>query len=190
MATKIFDVAEMACEDVQAWVKSCKFGTLSDSAFTPGEVDDGAFVTLKGLADDTTYAGMKDWNVKMATAPAAVTDKVVVIDLDSVSEGVIAGNTYKIGSKLVDLKASAGFPVRYRVPQAGDMFWLGAGNFTSLPTIGQYAVLTANDTRLTPASASTANFCVAIRASKPMTIGNTVAYANSAFEQEYLVEVL
>ena len=116
MATKVFDVASMACEDVQAWVRTCKYGTGSDNAFVPAEITDGAFVTLGGLADDDTYTGYKAWNTKYAYAPttdALTADDVVVIDIDAVSNGVIAGNNYKIGVKLVDLMCEAGFPVRY-----------------------------------------------------------------------------
>lgn len=190
MATKVFDVASMVCEDVQAYVRSCKFGTGTDNAFVPATVADGAFVVLGGLADDTTYSGKKDWNVKYAYAPASAAltaDEVVVIDIDAVSNGVIAGNNYKIGTKLVDLQVEAGYPVRYRVIKKGDMFWLGSGNFASAPTVGQYANLTASSVLLTPAASTTpAQLNIAIRAAVPMTIGTTVA----AGDYKYLVEVL
>lgn len=195
MATKVFDVGSMVCEDIQAYVRSCKFGTGTDNAFVPATVSDGAFVVLGGLADDTTYTGsaytgMKDWNVKYAYAPASAAltaDDVVVIDIDSVSNGVIAGNNYKIGNKLVDLQVEAGYPVRYRVIKKGDMFWLGSGNFASAPTVGQYANLTASSVLLTPAASTTpSQLNLAIRAAVPMTIGTTVA----AGDYKYLVEVL
>ena len=35
------------------------------------------------------------------------------------------------------------------MPQIGDMFWLGADNFVSAPTVGQFAAPTASDTRMT-----------------------------------------
>jgi hypothetical protein len=193
MATKIFDVAEMVCEDVQAYVKSAKFCTGTDDNATYAQCDDGAFVTLGGLCDDATYEGMKDYNCKKAFAPTAANlsvDKVWVIDLADVSEGIIAGNTYRIGNKLVDLKMEAGYPARVRKLKVGDMFWLGAGCFETAPTVGKFANLTANKVTLTAADTETAdqiNF--AIRASKPMTIGTLVPGA-PAYEQEYLVEVL
>lgn len=193
MATKIFDVAEMVCEDVQAYVKSAKFCTGTDDAPVYAQCDDGAFVTLGGLCDDATYEGMKDYNCKKAFAPTAANlsvDKIWVVDLADTSEGIIAGNTYRIGNKLVDLKMEAGCAARVRKLKIGDMFWLGAGCFATVPTVGKFASLTANAVTLTAQETETAdqiNF--AIRASKPMTIGTLVPGAPQ-YEQEYLVEVL
>ena len=194
MATKIFDVAEMVCEDVQAYVKSAKFCTGNDDAPVYAQCDDGAFVTLGKLCADSTYAGMVDYNCKYAYAPTS--DEVRldgrwVGDIAEVGAGVIAGNTYRIGEKLVDLKVEAGYPSRVRKLKKGDMFWIGAGCFETTPTVGQFAILTANKVTLTPnASKQDSKVNFAIRASKPMTIGTTVAYNVSAYEQEYLVEVL
>lgn len=188
---KVFDMGIMACEDVQAWVGTCKFGTGSDEAFEAAQVTDGAFVKLGGLADDEVYSGEKDWNTYYAYAPAAVTDDIVVIDLAEVMGGVIGGNYYKLGAKTVDLVCEAGIPARYRKPVKGDKFWLGAGCFETAPVVGQYAGLTAGKVTLTPAAeAAEEGFCVVIRASKPLTQGNLVAYANGAYAQAYLVEVL
>lgn len=194
MATKIFDVAEMVCEDVQAYVKSAKFCTGSDSAPVYAQCDDGAFVTLGKLCADSTYAGMVDYNCKYAYAPtsdAVALDDLWVVDIAEVGAGVIAGNTYRIGDKLVDLKVEAGYPSRVRKLKKGDMFWIGEGCFETVPTVGQFATLTANKVTLTPnASEQDSKVNFAIRASKPMTIGTTVAYNVSVYEQEYLVEVL
>ena len=194
MATKIFDVAEMVCEDVQAYVKSAKFCTGNDDAPVYAQCDDGAFVTLGKLCADSTYSGMVDYNCKYAYAPASdevALDDLWVVDIAEVGAGVIAGNTYRIGDKLVDLKVEAGYPSRVRKLKKGDMFWIGAGCFETTPTVGQFAILTANKVTLTPnASKQDSKVNFAIRASKPMTIGTTVAYNVSAYEQEYLVEVL
>lgn len=189
----VFDMGIMACEDVQAWVGSCKFGKDNGGSFEPAEVTDGAFVKLGDLADDKVYAGEKDWNVYKAYAPDATTyeaEDIAVIDLAEVMGGVIGGNYYKLNAKTVDLKAEADLPVRFRKVFKGDKFWLGAGCFASVPAIGKYAGLTANDTILTPADEKPANFGVVIRASKPLTQGNKVGYKDGAFVQAYLVEVL
>lgn len=194
MATKIFDVAEMVCEDIQAYVKSAKFCTGTDDAPVYAQCDDGAFVTLGKLCADSTYSDMVDYNCKYAYAPTKAdltADDVWVVDIAEVGAGVIAGNTYRIGEKLVDLKVEAGYPVRVRKIKKGDMFWLGAGCFEAAPTVGKFANLTANKVTLTAADTETAGqLNLAIRASKPMTIGTTVAYNAPAYEQEYLVEVL
>lgn len=194
MATKIFDVAEMVCEDIQAYVKSAKFCTGNDDAPVYAQCDDGAIVTLGKLCADSTYAGMVDYNCKYAYAPTSdevALDDLWVVDIAEVGAGVIAGNTYRIGEKLVDLKVEAGYPSRVRKLKKGDMFWFGAGCFETTPTVGQFAILTANKVTLTPnASKQDSKVNFAIRASKPMTIGTTVAYNASAYEQEYLVEVL
>ena len=191
---KVFDMGSMACQDVQAWVGTCKFGTGSDDAFVPAEVTDGAFVTLGGLADDDVYQGMKDWNTYYAYAPDAATytsEDVVVIDLAEVMGGVIGGNDYKLGVKTVDLVGEAGYPMRFRRLKKGDKFWLGAGCFTSVPTVGEYAGLTANAVELTPADeAPEEGLGLVIRDSKPLTQGNRVPYADGAYTQAYLVEVL
>lgn len=191
---KVFDMGIMACEDVQAWVGTCKFGTGNDSSFEPAEATDGAFVILGGLADDSVYAGEKDWNTYHAYAPDATTygaEDIAIIDLAEVSGGVIGGNYYKLGVKTVDLTAEANLPIRYRKPKKGDKFWLGAGCFASTPVIGEYAGLTANDTILTPAAEAPADgFGVVIRASKPLTQGTLASYKDGAYVQAYLVEVL
>ena len=150
-------------------------------------------MTLGKLCADSTYAGMVDYNCKYAYAPTSdevALDDLWVVDIAEVGAGVIAGNTYRIGDKLVDLKVEAGYPSRVRKLKKGDMFWLGAGCFETTPTVGKFANLTATKVTLTAAETSTpAKVNFAIRASKPMTIGTTVAY-NTAYEQEYLVEVL
>lgn len=189
----VFDMGIMACEDVQAWVGTCKFGTDNGGSFEPAEVTDGAFVILSDLAKDEVYAGEKDWNTYYAYAPDAITygaEDIAIIDLAEVMGGVIGGNYYKLGVKTVDLKAEAGLPVRYRKPKKGDKFWLGAGCFATVPTIGKYAALTANNTILTPSDDKPANFGVVIRASKPLTQGNRADYKDGAYVQAYLVEVL
>lgn len=193
MATKIFDVAKMVSEDVLAYDRSAKFCTGNDEAPVYAQCDDGAFVTLGKMCADETYTGMVDYNCSYAYAPATdevALDELWVTDIVEVSSGTIAGNTYRIGDKLVDLHVEAGYPARVRKVKKFDRFWLGAGCFESTPAVGQFATLTAGKITLTPQATKQAdkvNF--AIRASKPMTIGTLVPGA-PAYEQEYLVEVL
>lgn len=193
MATKIFDVAKMVSEDVLAYDRSAKFCTGNDDAPVYAQCDDGAFVTLGKMCADATYDGMVDYNCSYAYAPASdevALDDLWVTDIVDVSSGSIAGNTYRIGAKLVEMKGEAGSAVRVRKVCKFDRFWLGAGCFESLPTVGQFATLTAGKVTLTPqVSKQVGKVNLAIRASKPMTIGTLVPGA-PAYEQEYLVEVL
>lgn len=190
MATKVFSKGLMASEDIQSYVGSTKF--MADDAYA--QVMDGAFVVLGDLCTDGIYsADSIDYNVYQSTAPTATTDKVVVIDIAGISEGVIAGNTYKIGVKLVDLQAQPGFAVRFRRLALGDKFWLGEGCFASAVGENGYATLTANDVTLTPAaSVPGSGFAVKIQATKDLTVGQTVAKNadGSTYEQLYLCEVV
>lgn len=179
---KVFRAAEMMSEDVQSYVISCQYQVASADA----PIEDGSFVKLGELKPDTTYAaaGDKDYNVYLASMPTAVTDKVVVIDYPGVSEGSIAGNSYRMGVKLFDLVAPAGRPVRARRLALGDRFWLGEDNFAAAVDANGYAILTANDVRLTPASAAGDNFAVKIH------LGKDFNYGQSAKGKLYLCEVV
>ena len=166
---KVFRAAEMMSEDVQSYVISCQYQVASADA----PIEDGSFVKLGELKPDTTYAaaGDKDYNVYLASMPTAVTDKVVVIDYPGVSEGSIAGNSYRMGVKLFDLVAPAGRPVRARRLALGDRFWLGEDNFAAAVDNNGYAILTANDDRLTPAPAAYDNFPHKINLGKVFNYG-------------------
>lgn len=193
MATKVFAKALMASEDVQSYVGTCVFGTGTGAGFVGAEIFDGAFVNIGDLALDGVYGtDTLDWNKHEAFAPTALTrEDICVIDIANISEIDIFGNFYKgIDSRLVNLTRPAGAAVRFRRVQKGDKFWLGEGNFASAPAIGQFGNVTAGETTLTAGAAATAGqFAVKVIASKPLTVGMSVNYANDAFEQLYLCEV-
>ena len=178
----VFRAAEMMSEDVQSYVISCQYQVGG----VDSQIEDGSFVKLGELKPDKTYSeeGDKDYNVYLASAPTAVTDKVVVIDYPGVSEGTISGNSYRLGVKLFDLVAPAGRPVRARRLALGDRFWLGEGNFTGAVGSNGFATLTANDVRLTPAGEAGANFAVKIH------LGKDFNYGQSASGKLYLCEVI
>lgn len=165
---KIFQKNLMASEDVKAYLGTGVFykGAKQES------IHDGAIVVVGDLEDHSVYAGIKDVNVRKLTAPAAATDKVVIVDYVGVSNGEIMGNTYREGVKTAGLTAPKGERVRYRVPQVGDTFYLGTGNFDKAPTIGQFAGVTATDTILTvEESAPVSGFGVKIEDKKTLTEG-------------------
>ena len=121
--TKVFAKSNMMSNDVQSYVVSAKFYDTDGNA---AEINDGAFLVL-GDHDDNVVYGTKDYNVYKAAAPTADNQVVVVVDLDGISQGVIAGNNYKIGQKTTDLICRPGFPFRVRRLAMYDQFWLGEG---------------------------------------------------------------
>ena len=186
--TQVFSKALMVSEDVQAYVGSTKFYAEDAAA----EIHDGAFVVLGDLDTNDVY-GSADYNTYKSTAPAATNDFVVVVDLAEISTGVYSAGVIKFGTKLTDLKCEAGFAARYRKLCKGDKFWLGEGNFVAAPGSNPYAILTANDTRLTATSEFPMGdkFGVKIIATQDLTKGQIVAKnADGNYEQLYLCEVI
>ena len=187
--TKVFAKGLMMSEDVQSYVVSAKFyDTEGDAA----EINDGAFLVLGDLDANVVY-GTNDYNVYKATAPTADNQVVVVADLAEISQGVIAGNNYKLGVKTTDLICRPGFPFRVRRLALGDKFWLGEGNFTEAPNGKVYATCVDGDTRLAPTSDMPygGKFGIKIIAKKDMVKGQTVdKNAAGAYEQQYLCEVI
>ena len=195
--------ALMASENVQSLLVSVKYQITTTtgegaSAVTTSEfadIHDGALVVLGDLAANDPYNvgtrnggtidGYKDDNVYLAEAPAATTDDVVIVDLAEITQGSIAGNVYKMGIKLYGLVAEAGMPARARRLWKGDKFWLQSDCFTAAPTVGEYAIPTANDTHHTPSKTKAASgYCVKIQDARPFVTGNTVR------DKLYLCEVV
>ena len=182
---KVFRAAEMMSEDVQSYVISCQYqvGGLDS------QIEDGSFVQLGELKPDKTQSeeGDKDYNVYLASAPTAVTDKVVVIDYPGVSEGTISGNSYRLGVKLFDLVAPAGRPVRARRLALGDRFWLGEGNFSNSVVVGNIAGLEANKTTLKDSGSQE---ITEGQLNVKIHLGKDFNYGQSASGKLYLCEVV
>lgn len=122
------------------------------NAVASTDVYDGSLLVLGELAADDTYdANGKEYDTYEATAPAAATDEVVIVDYAGISEGPINENNYKMGIKLYNLACPAGTPMRVRRLYLHDKFWLGEHNFVgNAPVVGEYATATAGDCRHTP----------------------------------------
>lgn len=169
MAT--FAKIKMVSEDVTAYDITGKF--MSDSQ--PAEVEDGAFVVVGDLMKSTVYSG-KDYNVFEIKAPAAATDEVAVVDIADVSKGDVRGEAWRVGIRTDGLAAEAGQPVRVRILNKYDRFFLSDAGFKSAPTVGKFATIEANSTKLVPAETETAGqFNVKIEAVKDLVLGQTVA---------------
>lgn len=170
MANETFAKARMASESVLSYLGSVKMDEI---------INDGALVVLDGLADNTAYgASVLDDNVFKGKKPEAVTDEVVIVDIAGVSNGVIAGNNYKIGNKLVGLTAEAETAVRYRIPMKGDMFWLSDSCFEGTPDLvtNKYAIPTVSSykhTAVAEGATSDAKYVIKLIDEKEFTIGMT-----------------
>lgn len=188
MATKIFDMGLMACEDVQAFNKTIK---------CESNLHDGALVVAGVSAEDAFYDDATDWNVTVVGKPTKSDYKfgqLLIVDLAEVSAGTIGGNKYKIGAKLTDLELAAGDIGRARVIVPGDKFWVGAGNFATAPAgiNDGDAYIPANGSTLfnkdPESGAHDERLAFVVIGAKPMTIGTTVTENSGDFEMEYLVE--
>ena len=168
----------MASESVQSYLVSIKFMKDEDYA----EIHDGALVVIGDLIDSDAYnvgerngvnvEGIKDYNVYKATAPAADTDDVLIVDLAEIPGGEIGGNYINYGIKLFGLRKPAGGTARARVLKKYDKFWLSDDCFVGTPEVGKYAIATANDTHHTVVDdAKTDGYCVKIEASTDFAPG-------------------
>lgn len=169
MAT--FAKIKMVSEDVTAYDITGKFMSNSQLA----GVEDGAFVVVGDLMKSTAYSG-KDYNVFEIKAPAAATDEVAVVDIADVSKGDVRGEAWRVGIRTDGLVAEAGQPVRVRILKKYDRFFLSDAGFKSAPTVGKFATIEAENTKLVPAENKTEDqFNVKIEAVKDFVLGQTVA---------------
>ena len=171
MAT--FAKIKMMSEDVNSLLLTGKFKANSQLA----RVEDGAIVVVGDLMDSTVYANNKDMNVFEIGAPAADTDKVAIVDIVDVAKGDVYGQAWREGIRTDNLFAEPGQPVRVRILKKYDRFELSGDGFKSEPTVGQYAVIEANGTKLVPSELAPAagKFGVKIEMAKDFVIGQTVA---------------
>lgn len=150
---------------------------------TPTAVYGGAIAVVTGLATDTTVygSGHKDMNKLTFAYEATPTagKAVYIADPVTISSGSVNGNTYRIGAKTLGLQAAAGEYIAWRKLEVTDQFLLGADNFASAPTVGQYAVRTNASVDFTPAASVTTGFHIAIDKTMKITEGldaTTTAY--------------
>jgi hypothetical protein len=141
------------------------------NAVSDVEMLDGALVKLGDLAEDLTYV---DDGVEYDTykAVAAVDgEEVAIVDYAGTSEGEIAGNNYKMGAKLYDLKVLPGKITRVRRLNLHDKFWLGEDNFESAPVVGKYAKVGADFKHLPAEDKPASGYAVKVLVSEDFTAG-------------------
>lgn len=170
MAT--FAKIKMVSEEVTAYDITGKYKAAGAYA----AVEDGALVVVGGLDASTVYAGNKDMNVFEIKAPAADTDEIAIVDIADVSKGDVRGQAWREGVRTDGFVAEAGQPVRVRILQKFDRFFVSADAFDGEVTVGKYATAKANSTKFAPAEeAAEGKFCVKIEMAKDFVLGQTVA---------------
>lgn len=167
---KIFQKILLAGEDVQSYTRSGRFYDANGKA---AEVEDGALVVVGDLDESAVYANTKDLNVRKLSTPAKVTDEVAIVDFVGVNEADILGVRYRgDSSKTWGYPVPAGLQTRIRIPQVWDEFFIGADNFTSEPTVGQYATVTVGKTTFNPIAAPVkGQFCVKVDYAQTIVTG-------------------
>lgn len=169
MAKKLFWKNQMASEDVNAYLVSGRFYDDTDSI---AEIHDGAVVVIGDLEPHAVYDGVTDLNTRKITAPAESTDRIAIVDIVNVTEGKIAGVTYREGIKTTDLTQEAGIPVRVRILKEIDSFTLGAGNIEGTPVVGEYLIPQAGSTLFVPSSEIVeGTTCLKVEAKNPLIEG-------------------
>lgn len=116
-----------------------------DSLLTNGKssssIIDGAIVVLKNLEENENVCEDYEYDTYELAVPLVSTEDIALVDYGGISEGSIEKNQYKLGNKLVGLTVPQNVLTRVRIPYLHDKFWLGEGNFSSKPTVGQYATV-------------------------------------------------
>lgn len=157
MANYFFEAVRMASSHQTTYLQSVKF----EASSTPTVATNGMIVNITDPC--TNIWGTNDLTCWKATAPAADTDRVHILDILESPYVTNGDKTYRIGQEIVSISAPAGCPVRARKPVLDDDFIVGEDLFVSAPTEGQYAITTAGDTKYTPSASVVSNkFCVKI----------------------------
>lgn len=148
-------------------------------------VIDGAAIVLKNLSEDPDFLENYEYDVYEMVAPNEPTDEIAIVDYAGISEDDISGNRYKIGNKLYGLSVPAGIPTRIRRLFLHDKFWLGDGNFSAKPVVGEYATVKKGSDLHVPMALMPKNgYVVKILSEESLTAGMT------SVGTKYLCEVV
>lgn len=148
-------------------------------------VIDGAIVVLRNLYEDPDFLENYEYDVYEMVAPDEPTDEIAIVDYAGISEDDISGNRYKIGNKLYGLSVPTGVPTRVRRLALHDKFWLGDGNFSAKPMVGEYATAKKGSYLHAPVASLPKNgYAVKILSAESLTAGM------ASVGMKYLCEVV
>ena len=174
--TNVFKAGKMVSNVVDA-------ALVNGVAMKP--VIDGAIVVLGKLYADPDFLEDYEYDVYEMTAPNEPTDEIAIVDYSGIQEGDISGNRYKIGDELYGLTVPTGTPTRVRRLVLHDKFWLGDGNFSVKPVVGEYATAKKGSNLHVPMASMPKNgYAVKILSEESLTAGMM------SVGRKYLCEVI
>jgi len=168
---KAFFKANMTSESDQSKVQTGRFYDNTNTAAVCAHGDLVVIGTLDAHKWDN-YA-ITDMNVRKLTHPAAITDRVAIVDFDGTPFATNGELFYGIGYRTIGQPPKAGETTKVRVFEIGDTFYLADGNFAAPPVLEEYAAPTAGAGTWTPAAAQVAG-ATNIRIepiTRPLTVG-------------------
>lgn len=166
VATKLHPVMVQDGSDANIAVADGTLVTLSEDFY----VDPIYEARYTGASEEAEAPSDLQTRIAVPTTTAAVGD-VCVIDLANVAEKTGMGITIRDGNMIIGLTAQAGVPVRARKLVKEDVYVTGLDNFSSAPTVGQYAVPAANGEYAPSATAVTTGFCAKVLATYTISQG-------------------
>lgn len=166
MANNFFQKEIMASESVNSFLRSVKY----EVSTTPTVATQGMLVTVTTPITEI-YSTLSKSTFK-CKAPAADTDPIHILDILESPFITSGSRTYRVGEELSNITAPADVAVRARKPIIDDTYIIGADNFISAPTVGQFAIPTAGNTVYTPsAGLVTTKHCVEILEAVTVSFG-------------------
>jgi hypothetical protein len=181
MSNYFFQKRIMASENVVAYERSVLYYVSA----TPTEITQGALLKLTDRA--TSVFGTSDLTTYKAIKPAADTDPIYIADILETPYATLGSNNYRVGVELSNLRAPANTPIRVRKPKLDDVYIIGADNFASAPTVGEWAIPTAGSVLYTPSGSEiTTKHCVLIE--EVITVGFGVSTTISAYVVRVVTE--
>lgn len=149
-----------------------KFGSFAGSTFTPADISAGFFAVQNSLIPSEGYESIVDGgsNPKILNGNTwymVAASSGIVAGFTGDHTGIYAANTYDVnkvtngdlqynlGEKTLGLGIPAGERGDFHELIVGEQYKFGAGNFASLPTVGQYVLISGGKWSASQASAPT-----------------------------------
>lgn len=140
------------------WEKQKNITGLYKPGETPATCYAGQLVAQGTQLPNEGYTGLNNENAWVMVGPGnGPTKDIYACNTYNVNEiqDPVTSNIYKVGSNTLGLPIPAGQRGTYTRIDEGDMMRFGVGNFTDVPTVGQYAGINADGILVPSASIPT-----------------------------------